>query len=69
MNTVGGLWEKKLMKYKYAVVGAGAWGTAIANFLAKNNNDKVLIWAKENKLVDQINKYNRNDLFLPEINQ
>ena len=56
------------MKYKYAVVGAGAWGTAIANFLAKNNNDKVLIWAKENRLVDQINKYNRNDLFLPEIN-
>ena len=56
------------MKYKYAVVGAGAWGTAIANFLAKNNNDKVLIWAKEDRLVDQINKYNRNDLFLPEIN-
>ena len=56
------------MKYKYAVVGAGAWGTAIANMLAKNNNEEeILIWAKEEELINQINKNNRNNLFLPTI--
>ena len=55
------------MMCKYAIVGAGAWGTAIANMLAKINNEKILIWAKESEVVDQINKSNRNNLFLSDI--
>ena len=32
------------MSKKVLVVGAGAWGTAIANVLSKNNNE-VYLWA------------------------
>ena len=30
---------------KILVIGAGAWGTALANILAKKNND-VYIWTR-----------------------
>lgn len=56
------------MNYNYAVVGAGAWGTALANMLAKTNNGKIIIWAKETEVVDQINNENKNNLFLPSVN-
>ena len=56
------------MKYNYAVVGAGAWGTALANMLAKINNEKIIIWAKETEVVNQINNESQNSIFLPHIN-
>ena len=56
------------MKYSYAVVGAGAWGTAIANMLAKISDGKIIIWAKESEVVNQINKEKKNNIFLPGIN-
>tara|TARA_B100000686_G_scaffold101382_1_gene108588 strand:+ start:33679 stop:34677 length:999 start_codon:yes stop_codon:yes gene_type:complete len=56
------------MKYNYAVVGAGAWGTALANMLAKINNEKIIIWAKETKVVNQINNERQNNIFLPHVN-
>jgi glycerol-3-phosphate dehydrogenase (NAD(P)+) len=40
---------------KFLVVGAGAWGTAIANVLSKKNNN-VYLWARDLKLSNQINK-------------
>ena len=43
------------MYKKILVVGAGAWGTAIANTLSKKNNN-VYLWARDLKLSNQINK-------------
>ena len=45
------------------VVGAGAWGTALAQMLASDGR-KVLIWAREAELVEEINKAHRNSLYL-----
>ena len=56
------------MSFDFAVIGAGAWGTAIANMLSRLGNGKVVIWAKEKEVVDQINTENKNDRFLKGIN-
>ena len=42
------------MLKKILVVGAGAWGTAIANVLSKNNN-KVYLWTRDKSLSIKIN--------------
>ena len=52
------------MSFDFAVIGAGAWGTAIANNLARLGKGKVIIWAKEKEVVTQINNENKNDTFL-----
>ena len=46
------------------VVGAGAWGTALAQMLAGDGRS-VLLWALEPELVDEINERRSNSLFLP----
>ncbi|MCX7285901.1 MAG: NAD(P)-dependent glycerol-3-phosphate dehydrogenase [Novosphingobium sp.] len=46
------------------VVGAGAWGTALAQMLASDGRD-VVLWAREAELVDEINTARTNSLFLP----
>lgn len=46
------------------VVGAGAWGTALAQVLASDGR-AVRIWAREPELVTAINRDRRNPLFLP----
>ncbi len=46
------------------VLGAGAWGTAIAKSLAENGHD-VVIWALEKHIVDAINMRHENESFLP----
>ena len=48
------------MSKKILVIGAGAWGTAIANVLSKNNNE-VHLWARDKNLSIKINsnKINR----------
>jgi glycerol-3-phosphate dehydrogenase (NAD(P)+) len=46
------------------VVGAGAWGTALAQMLAGDGRN-VLLWAREAELVAQINRDRRNGLVLP----
>ena len=51
---------------KLAVLGAGAWGTAIANLLA-NNGHEVIIWALEQQVVDDINNFNENKTYLANI--
>ena len=46
-----------------AVVGAGAWGTALADLLARNGHDTVL-WAREGDVVDGVNARHENARFL-----
>ena len=47
------------------VIGAGAWGTALAQMLAQDGSN-VLIWAREPEVVGAINAEHRNPLFLPD---
>ena len=46
-----------------AVIGAGAWGTALAHLLAENGHETVL-WAFEQDVVHSINTSHRNERFL-----
>ena len=46
------------------VVGAGAWGTALAQMLAADGRE-VLLWAREPEVVAAISAEHRNPLFLP----
>ncbi len=48
------------------VIGAGAWGTALAQMLA-GADTPVMLWARESDLVGQINAERRNTPFLPDI--
>ncbi len=52
---------------KVAVVGAGAWGTALSVVLSKNISD-VWVWARELEVVDSVRKKRENLRFLPGIN-
>ena len=47
-----------------AVVGAGAWGTALADVLARNGHE-VRLWAYESDVVDSVNARHENARFLP----
>ena len=49
---------------KVGVLGAGAWGTALAQMLASDGRE-VLLWAREPELVEEINARRTNSLFLP----
>ncbi|HEX8375251.1 MAG TPA: NAD(P)H-dependent glycerol-3-phosphate dehydrogenase [Geminicoccaceae bacterium] len=46
------------------MVGAGAWGTALAQVAASGGED-VLLWAREPEVVDSVNGAHENALFLP----
>ena len=46
------------------VVGGGAWGTALAQMLASDGRE-VLLWAREDDVVEAINADHRNPRFLP----
>ncbi|RKQ70794.1 glycerol-3-phosphate dehydrogenase (NAD(P)+) [Litorimonas taeanensis] len=50
----------------FGVIGAGAWGTALAQNLAVAGRD-VTLWAFEKDTVDSINKAHENTAFLPGI--
>lgn len=49
---------------KVAVLGAGSWGTSLANTMAKNNV-VVNIWSHRVDQVDEINQRHQNDHYLP----
>ncbi len=51
---------------KAAVIGAGAWGTALANLLASKGMP-VRIWAYEREVVEDIRSKRENTAFLPGI--
>ncbi len=46
------------------ILGAGAWGTALAQLLASDGSE-VLLWAFEPELVEEINLHRRNSRYLP----
>ena len=48
-----------------AVLGGGAWGTALAQMLASDGRD-VTLWALEPEVVAEINADHRNTPFLPD---
>jgi len=50
-------------RMRCAVIGAGAWGTAIADRLARNGH-AVLLWAREDDVVAGINASHTNHRFL-----
>ena len=51
-------------KAKIGVIGAGAWGTALAQVLSEGH-DELLLWAREAEVVTQINDSHENKAFLP----
>ncbi|MEM7618193.1 MAG: NAD(P)H-dependent glycerol-3-phosphate dehydrogenase [Pseudomonadota bacterium] len=51
---------------KICVIGAGAWGTALAQNLANAGHD-VLIWARETEVVESIKSKHENSLFLKDV--
>lgn len=50
---------------KIFVIGAGGWGTTLANLLSFKFD--VIIWAREKEVVDEINNNHTNQIFLPGI--
>lgn len=51
-------------KHTIGVIGAGAWGTALAQMLSTDGRS-VLLWAYEPEVVAAINADHRNPLYLP----
>jgi glycerol-3-phosphate dehydrogenase (NAD(P)+) len=49
---------------RIAVLGAGSWGTTLANLLACKG-DEVRLWAYEPEVVEAVNRDRENPMFLP----
>lgn len=51
---------------RIGVIGAGAWGTALAAMARRAGRD-VVLWAREEEVVESINTNHVNEVFLPEV--
>ena len=51
---------------KIGVIGAGSWGTALANLLAQKGME-VSLWVREEEVYTQMVQEGVNDLFLPSV--
>ena len=56
--------SKVRMNEKIAVLGAGAWGTALSKVIAEKNKD-VILWSFEKTVCDDINQNRHNSRYLP----
>jgi glycerol-3-phosphate dehydrogenase (NAD(P)+) len=50
---------------KIAIIGAGAWGTALAIVLGRKGTHKIGLWAHEQQVCEAIAARRINDVFLP----
>ncbi len=55
------------MHTSITILGAGAWGTAIAHLLATNGH-QVMMWCHEPELAQEINQNHTNSFYLPDVN-
>ena len=51
------------MKLRVGLIGGGSWGTTVASLTARNTPTKI--WARDITTVDEINKFHRNEKYLP----
>lgn len=51
---------------KVTVIGAGAWGTALASVLCQNGNE-VTLWGHDPAHLREVRRAGRNEIFLPGI--
>lgn len=58
--------ELETAALRCAVIGGGAWGTAIADLLARNGH-AVQLWAREADVVEAVNSRHENPRFLADI--
>lgn len=54
------------MEKEIAVIGAGAWGTALAVAFSKENKS-VFLWGRNEKVIQDIQTYHENKKYLPGI--
>ena len=63
------IWKSKESEVmnKVSVLGAGAWGTTLAQVLVDAGQD-VLVWGRNAEVVSEINSLHTNKKFLPGVN-
>ncbi|HMF90201.1 MAG TPA: glycerol-3-phosphate dehydrogenase, partial [Candidatus Angelobacter sp.] len=50
---------------RIAVIGAGAWGTALALVAGRRNDHQVRLWALEKEVTQAVAESQTNSVFLP----
>lgn len=53
-------------KLRIAILGTGAWGTALGSVVARNGHQAIL-WGRDDIVIGSINHNNRNEKYLPGI--
>src|SRR4051794_21397642 len=53
------------MMSRIAIIGAGAWGTALALVLARRQSHVIRLWANEPDVCESVRRSRINERFLP----